>query len=99
MADDEWGNELMRQIAAERFEKDHTLHVVEVHEHAGWYLSFNRDGEIVGTANDAAVISEPTRRWIRSFDDFQIVGCSLRGQDDDLRYPGYYPAIAAEVAA
>jgi hypothetical protein len=68
MADDEWGNELMREIAKEYFanpvynngtpvEADKRPLVVRVHEHAGWSLSFAMiDGEMrcVSSANDAA---------------------------------------------
>jgi hypothetical protein len=41
----------MRQVAEEAFAVDATLDAVEVHEHGGWYLTFLRDGTIVGSAN------------------------------------------------
>ena len=44
----EWGNELMRQMAREAFATDASLDAVEVHEHGGWYLTFLRDGTVVG---------------------------------------------------
>ena len=36
----EWGNDLMRQVAREAFATDASLDAVEVHEHGGWYLTF-----------------------------------------------------------
>ena len=48
----EWGNDLMRQVAREAFATDASLDAVQVNEHAGWHLTFLRDGTIVGTAND-----------------------------------------------
>ncbi len=64
LGNNEWGNELMQKVAeayaAERAEK--RILVVEVLEHAGWFLSFLygapgiRDGAVCGTANDLAVL-------------------------------------------
>jgi hypothetical protein len=50
----EWANELMCQVAREAFAADTTLDVVQVNEHGGWFLTYLRDGTIVGTANDQA---------------------------------------------
>lgn len=57
----EWGNELMRQIADEYAgQTDKRPLIVSVHEHGGWHLSYLYgapgidDGTICGTANDAA---------------------------------------------
>ena len=50
----EWGNDLMRQVAREAFATDASLDAVQVNEHAGWHLTFLRDGTVVGTANDQA---------------------------------------------
>src|SRR5208283_3602230 len=54
----EWGNDLMRQVAREAFATDASLDAVQVNEHAGWYLTFLRDGTVVGTANDQAHLDE-----------------------------------------
>lgn len=60
LAANEWGNELMRKIAQETFEqfKDKSPLIVEIREHAGWFLVFalSNENEIVtiGSANDAA---------------------------------------------
>lgn len=62
MAHHEWGNELMIVIAMERFEKDPTLDLVEVNEHAGWWLSFNRHGMIVGSRSTATRSRSPTAK-------------------------------------
>ena len=42
----------MCQVAREAFDNDPSLDVVQVNEHGGWYLTFLRDGTVVGTAND-----------------------------------------------
>ena len=65
----------MRQVAREAFATDASLDAVQVHEHAGWYLTFLRDGTVVGTANDQATsmtkplssstASTATTRWER----------------------------------
>ncbi len=60
MADHECGNELLQRIALAVFDdhpEDRETVVVEVHEHAGWYLTYGViDGRItcVGSANDSA---------------------------------------------
>jgi len=62
----EWGHELMQELA-NAYAKEHAekrVLVVEVLEHAGWFLSFLygapgiRDGAICGTANDLAVLPQ-----------------------------------------
>ena len=58
LADNEWGNETMRTIAAEAFAQDAALQFVEVHEHAGWYLGFRRNLSIYCTANDMARLEQ-----------------------------------------
>ena len=61
----EWGNELMCQVAREAFANDTSLDVVQVNEHGGWYLTFLRDGTIVGTANDQAHLNDKAIRLPR----------------------------------
>lgn len=56
LADNEWGNEIMREVADEWFAAHPECMFVWVYEHAGWSLTFHRIGEVVGTANDAAVL-------------------------------------------
>lgn len=67
LASDEWGNEIMQQVADETLDKmNHPLACVCVYEHAGWYLEYARvDGRTVciGTANDMAKLSEPALRY------------------------------------
>ena len=41
---EEWGNELMCQVATEAFAADASLDAVQVNEHGGWFLTFLRDG-------------------------------------------------------
>ena len=83
LADNEWGNELMGQVADEllAIHKDVENLVVHVYEHAGWFLQFAMlDGEkiVVGTANDAAVMSDKCGCFRR-----RIAGCQWK----------YLPAI------
>ena len=70
----EWGNDLMRQVAAEAFAADASLDAVEVHEHGGWYLTFLRDGTIVGTANDQAQFSDKAIQFLRSIYGYESAG-------------------------
>jgi hypothetical protein len=70
----EWGNELMKNVAEEAFAADPSLDAVEVHEHAGWYLTFLRDGTIVGTANDQAQLSESAIQFLRSIYGYESAG-------------------------
>jgi len=69
MTDDEWGNELMLELATEAiqaFTGPGEL-VVEVHEHGGWFLTFARiNGKIecVSSANDCAQFTQKiTQFW------------------------------------
>lgn len=93
MAHHEWGNELMIVIAMERFEKDPTLDLVEVNEHAGWWLSFNRQGLCVGSANDMAAFSDEVRRWRKQFTGSDHVGYSRRENGFEHKWDNYYPAL------
>jgi hypothetical protein len=62
----EWGNHLMKQMAEEAFAVEATLDAVEVHEHGGRYLTFLRDGTVVGTANDQAQLRDRAIQFLRS---------------------------------
>ena len=70
----EWGNELMRQVAMEAFANDASLDAVQVHEHGGWYLTFLRDGTIVGTANDQAQLTDKAIQFLRSIYGYESAG-------------------------
>lgn len=62
LADDEWGSELMGQVAEETFAQHSDVEVVTVYEHGGWFLTYClRGGEllIVDSANDQAVFEHP----------------------------------------
>lgn len=78
LGSNEWGNELMWQVANERFAADPTLDVVEVHEHGGWYLSYNRDGLIVDTANDTCRMSSKVYEWWSNFAGVEYAGSRRR---------------------
>jgi hypothetical protein len=70
----EWGNELMGQVATETFASDPSLDAVEVNEHAGWFLSYLRDGTIIGTANDQAHLSDKATNFLKSIYGFESAG-------------------------
>lgn len=74
LGDTEWGNDLMRQVAMEAFASDDSLDAVEVHEHAGWYLTFLRDGTIVGTANDQAQLCDKAIAFLNSIYGYDFGG-------------------------
>lgn len=59
LADNEWGNRLMEEVAIEWFAHHPEAEFVHVLEHAGWHLGFRRDGTIWTTANDMAVMRNP----------------------------------------
>lgn len=63
---DEWGNEIMRTVAMEHFERNPELQFVHVREHAGWHLGFRRDESCWGSANDGAVIRGPFPDTLRN---------------------------------
>ena len=90
LAPKEWGNELMAKIAADRLAADQSLDLVEVWEHGGWHLTFNRLGMVVGTANDMAQFRREVTEWCQQFDGTDIVGECRRhddGQHRDCVYP------------
>ena len=75
LAHDEWGGEVMDRVAAERFaeyEFDKELLLLEVHEHAGWFLAYAWiDGKprCVSSANDAARFSDAVKEWWKRFNN------------------------------
>lgn len=61
LADNEWSNTIMREVAQEWFKAHPDCQFVEVREHAGWWLGFARTPfpgsvgiECIGSANDMA---------------------------------------------
>jgi hypothetical protein len=62
LADNEWGNETMRDVARQYFDEQPECNFVEVYEHGGWYLGFRRDDSTWCTANDMAVLNKPKPR-------------------------------------
>lgn len=69
LAENEWASQengnKMWNVAKNYFNKWPALEnmIVTVYEHAGWWLSYLRDGTIVGTANDMATLSEKAMQW------------------------------------
>ena len=59
LADDEWGNEKMLEVAREFFQDNPDEEFVYVYEHAGWHLGYRRDGSVWTTANDLAILNVP----------------------------------------
>ncbi len=70
----EWGNDLMRQVARDAFDANASLDAVEVNEHAGWHLTFLRDGTVVGTANDQAHLDDKAEEFLNSIYGYELVG-------------------------
>ncbi len=70
----EWGNEIMRQVARDAFDADPSLDAVQVNEHGGWYLTFLRDGTVVGTANDQAHLDEKATVFLTSIYGYESAG-------------------------
>jgi hypothetical protein len=71
LADNEWGNTIMREVAEQYFLLSPESDFVEIREHAGWWLGFHRSMEVIGTANDLAVLRQDRPRpdclrdWVR----------------------------------
>ena len=70
----EWGNDLMRQVASEAFDADASLDAVQVNEHAGWFLTFLRDGTVVETANDQAHLDQKAKDFLTSIYGYDSAG-------------------------
>lgn len=74
LADNEYGNEKMDEVAQEYFRKHPDIPnlIVDVREHGGWWLQYARCGTVVGTANDAALFG-PNGAKLRA----QLATCRL----------------------
>jgi len=81
LANNEWGNEVMRQIA-DQYAGQHAERplIVFVYEHAGWHLSYLygapgiADGTICGTANDAACLPQAVLDFGNSVSEVKVIG-------------------------
>ena len=67
LKEDEWGNETMAKVAKEYFMLNPDIDYVLVHEHAGWFLGYRRDGTCWATANDCAKVDGPFPTRARKF--------------------------------
>ena len=57
LAENEWSNTIMREVAEQWFKDHPDCQFVQIYEHAGWWLAYHRaDLECIGTANTAAVM-------------------------------------------
>jgi hypothetical protein len=65
LADQEFGNDLMWLAGQGEFAKHPEIGwlFITVIEHGGWWLQYARDGTIVGTANDTAVLCDRARQY------------------------------------
>jgi hypothetical protein len=87
LASNEWGNELMRQVADEYAAtmKRRPL-IVAVHEHSGWTLSFLygapgiADGAVCETANDAAVLPDAITNFGERIQSINVLETIRRDQ-------------------
>lgn len=86
MADTEWSShehyDIMPRLAREALAADDTLDFIKVYEHGGWWLSFNRAGHVVASANDMAKFPDAVRQWWDQFDGAEFVG-SIRRETGD----------------
>lgn len=58
LADDEWHSSgIMEEVARQAFLDYPSVDCVEVHEHSGWFLTYNRSMQIVSTANDCCTVT------------------------------------------
>lgn len=93
MADDEWaGTHDMKEIASQymemfkdRMDETHGL-AVQVYEHGGWWLMYDPELHIIGTANDQAILSDHAHKFWEKWDGakWESVG-SFRRNDDQIR--------------
>jgi hypothetical protein len=80
LANDEWGNDTMRRIADEysRHHAERPL-VVEIHEHAGWFLAYLYgaagidDGTVCGTANDAGTLRQDVMEFGKTIGNVEVL--------------------------
>jgi hypothetical protein len=98
LASDEWDTgDVMRDVARETFAAYPIADCVEVHEHAGWHLTFNRAMQIVGTANDCAGITPAMREFWK--DVWAVDWLAIIRRDSGLDEKTGDPACCVVVAA
>lgn len=80
LGDNEWGNDKMREVAKEVFARypGHTPMIVEVSEHGGWHLHFNRDGEIVRSAS-TGLCNDAFWKSVEGH-ELEVIGSERRGE-------------------
>lgn len=82
LADNEWGNDKMWEIAKSYFNSPEYAGikdlVITIYEHAGWVLSYLRDGTIVGTANDLANLSKAAKAFVNNVTGYAVIGAIRR---------------------
>ena len=66
LADDEYGNEAMKDAARHALALFPDVDCVEVYEHSGWWLIYDRTGRIVATANDGWPGDDYSKRFWRN---------------------------------
>lgn len=100
LAENEWGNTIMREVADEWFAAHPDCQFVEVREHAGWWLGYHRSGEVIGTANDMAVMRKDrprpdtyAGRWHRR----EVIRPDLTEVSTLAQYAPIVPALASQV--
>jgi hypothetical protein len=97
LADNEWGNTLMEEVAREFFRDHPELDPLEVEviEHAGWHLTFLRDLTIADTANDMACLDgrakahnrkyrHAERQWVAGIPERPHAYCKQCCRDDEI---------------
>ena len=93
LAMDEWGNRKMLEVARETFEDFPEADFVEVSEHAGWFLQWNRDEVCVGTANDMAELSDESHEWGKQFGGVDLIAAIRRDTGSWIDYVGHRPNL------
>ena len=97
LAEDEWGNRKMDEVARETFAQYPDAECVEVREHAGWYLTYNRKMQIVGTANDACTVTPTMKAFWRdvwAVDYLAIIRRQSTAQSEPVQPAVVLPAVA-----
>ena len=100
LADNEWGNQIMREVAQEWFARHPHCEFVEVREHAGWWLGYHRSGEIIGTANDGAVMRKDRprpERWSGVGEVRPVIRPDLKEVSTLAQYEPLVPALASQL--
>jgi hypothetical protein len=76
LASDERGNATMLRVADEALDGADPGLIVEVREHAGWWLRYTR---VVGSANDCASYPADVRAWRAGITSVEYLPSVRRG--------------------